>query len=185
MSSSAAGGPRRRKEISPQRGHGCREGHKVFNQKVKEHKGKPDLNQDRDTTMSDETASKALDDYWDQISFIAYEHFLKVGRGWVFLEQDQAAGGEIQIGYAFFNGNEPNFDPALVRMVREYDPDWEFVLMYMREDRSIRQMRLRAGPRALSPRRAWIIGMLNQNDPEAEKSVERYFRKWSRGLLSS
>ena len=185
MSNSAADGRRRRKEISPQRGQGCREGHEVFKQKVKEHKGNPDLNQDKDTTMSDETASKALDDYWDHIAFTAYEHFLKVGRGWVFLEQDRAAGGEIQIGYAFFNGNEPNFDPALVRMVREYDPDWEFVLQYMREDRTIRQMRLRAGPKLLFPRRAWIIGMLNQNDPEAEKLVYKYFRKWSRGLLSS
>ena len=108
MSNSAADGRRRRKEISPQRGQGCREGHEVFNQKVKEHKGDPDLNQDKDTTMSDETASKALDDYWDHIAFTAYEHFLKVG-----------------------------------------------------------------------------IGMLDQNDPEAEKMVDKYFRKWSRGLLSS
>jgi len=54
------------------------------------------------------------------------------------------------------DGNEPNFDPALVRMVREYDPDWEFVLQYMREDRNIRQMRLQAGPTALFPRRAWM-----------------------------
>ena len=83
------------------------------------------------------------------------------------------------------DGNEPNFDPALVRMVREYDPDWEFVLQYMREDRTIRHMRLRAGPKLLFPRRAWIIGMLEQNDPEAEKLVDKYFRKWSRGLLSS
>ena len=36
------------------------------------------------------------------------------------------------------DGNEPNFDPALVRMIREYDPDREFVLQYMREDRTIR-----------------------------------------------
>jgi hypothetical protein len=100
--------------------------------------------------MSDETASKALDDYWDHIAFTAYEHFLKVGRAWVFLEQDRAAGGEIQIGYAFFNGNEPNFDPALVRMDQEYDPDREFVLKYMREDRNIRQMRLQAGSCPLS-----------------------------------
>jgi hypothetical protein len=185
VSNSAADGRRRRKEISPQRGQGCREGHEVFNQKVKEHKGRLDLNQDKDTTMSDETASKALDDYWDHISFIAYDHFLKIGRGWVFLEQNREADGEIRIGYAVFNGNESNFDPALVRMVREYDPDREFVLQYMREDRSIRQMRLKAGPTALFPRRAWIIGMLEQNDPEADKLVERYFKKWSRGLLFS
>jgi hypothetical protein len=177
VSNLAADGRRRRKEISPQRSQGCREGHEVFNQEVKEQKGNSDLNQDKDTTMSDETASKALDDYWDHIAFTAYEHFLEVGRGWVFLEQDRATGGEIQIGYAFFNGNEPNFDPALVRMVQEYDPDWEFVLMYMREDRTIRQMRLKAGPKALSPRRAWIIGILNQNDPEADKLLDIFFKK--------
>ena len=83
------------------------------------------------------------------------------------------------------DGNEPNFDPALVRMIREYDPDREFVLQYMREDRTIRQMRLMACPKLLFPRRAWIIGMLEQNDPEADKLVERYFKKWSRGLLFS
>ena len=185
MSNSVADGRRRRKEISPQRGQGCREGHEVFSQKAMEHKGNPDLKQDKDTAMSDGMASKALDDYWDQIAFIAYDHFLKIGRGWVFLEQDREADGEIRIGYAVFNGNEPNFDPALVRMVREYDPDWEFVLQYMREDRTIRHMRLRAGPKLLFPRRAWVIGMLDQNDPEADKLVERYFKKWGRGLLSS
>jgi hypothetical protein len=54
-----------------------------------------------------------------------------------------------------------------------------------REDRNIRQMRLKAGPTALFPRKALIVGILNQNIPEADKLVDRYFRKWSRGLLSS
>lgn len=131
----------------------------------------------KDTTMSDELVDRALKDQWDQIAFTACDQVLKAGRGWVFLEQDREAGGEIRIGYAVFNGNEPNFDPALVRMVRDYDPDQEFVLQYMREDRSIRQMRLKAAPGVRIPRIAWILGIINQNDPAADKLLDQFFKK--------
>jgi len=47
----------------------------------------------------------------------------------------------------------------------------------MREDRNIRQMRLQAGPTALFPRRAWIVGILNQNDPESDKLLDELFGK--------
>jgi hypothetical protein len=129
------------------------------------------------TAISDELVDQALRDHWDQIAFTAYDQFLKAGRGWVLLEQDRESDEGIRIGYAVFNGNEPNFDPALVRMVREYDPDREFVLQYMREDRNIRQMRLQAGLSALFPRKAWIIGILSKNDPEADKLLDVFFMK--------
>jgi len=62
-------------------------------------------------------------------------------------------------------------------MVREYDPDREFVLQYMREDRNIRQMRLQVGLSALFHRKAWFIGILSKNDPEADKLLDIFFTK--------
>jgi hypothetical protein len=129
------------------------------------------------TAISDELVDQALRDHWDQIAFTAYDQFLKAGRGWVLLEQDRESDEGIRIGYAVFNGNEPNFDPALVRMVQEYDPDLELVLQYMRGDREIRQMRLRPGPHSPFPRKSWIIGILNKNDPEGDKLLDIFFMK--------
>ena len=61
-----------------------------------------------------------------------------------------------------FKVGRPDKDAA--RLINDYDPSWEMVIQYLREDGSVHTMRIRTAPGASHPWRVWIFDRLSQDE---------------------
>jgi hypothetical protein len=124
------------------------------------------------TTISDEEVKEILDAYWEEIACFAYEHYHIKGKGVVGLEKTCKEKGsldsQVQLLYAIYDYEAGKPDRDAARLIREYDPMWEVVIQYIREDGSVRTMRIRTSPGARHPWRIWIFDKLI-NEDEIEK----------------
>ena len=125
-----------------------------------------------DTTISDEEVQQILDNCWEGLACFAYESYNTNGRGVVGLEKTGIEGGllgrQSRLLYAVydFKAGKPDKESAI--LIREYDPEWEAVIQYMREDESVRTMRIRTAPGARHPWRIWLFNRLAQKEKESE-----------------
>ena len=120
------------------------------------------------SSITDAELNKILESHWEGIAFLAYEGYKAEGRGIVFLERKSSADGsleeQVQMGYAVYDYEAGRPDKESARLITEYDPKWEIVMQYMRDDRSIRTMRLKTAPGARHPWRIWLFDRLMQKN---------------------
>ena len=111
---------------------------------------------------------KILDNHWEDIACFAYEGYSAEGRGIVFLERKGSEGDpleeQMKMGYAVYDYKAARPDKESAHLIKEYDPKWEIVIQYMRDDRSIRTMRLKTAPGARHPWRIWLFDRLMQKN---------------------
>lgn len=69
-----------------------------------------------------------------------------------------------------FKAGKPDKEAAI--LIREYDPEWEVVIQYMREDESVQTMRLQTAAGARYPWRIWLFNRLAQKEKESEGNKE-------------
>lgn len=110
-------------------------------------------------SISDGNFNFRLQNYWEEIALFAYEQFQTHGKGVVFIDRNaqtnSANAGQIELGYATY-GNDSS-DTQTVRMIDDYDPDWEIVFQYMRPDGNVRSRRVRTGPENRNPGRVYLF----------------------------
>ena len=124
-----------------------------------------------DTTISDEEIQQILYNCWEDIACFAYEGYNTNGRGVVGLEKTDIEGGllgrQARLLYAVYDFKAGKPDKETAILIREYDPEWEVVIQYMREDESVRTMRIRTAPGARHPWRIWLFNRLAQKEKES------------------
>ncbi len=120
------------------------------------------------TTISDEEVQQLLYNRWEDIACFAYEGYHTNGRGVVGLEKKGNEGGPLErqarLLYAVYDFKAGKLDKEAAILIREYDPEWEAVIQYMREDKSVRTMRIRTAPGARHPWRIWLFNRLAQKE---------------------
>jgi hypothetical protein len=79
--------------------------------------------------VTPELLQDAMQD-WDALAFLAYDGFVRAGRGVLALEQvpEDVSPVRVRASYVTFGERGPH--PETARVVSEYDPDTEFVLLY-------------------------------------------------------
>lgn len=99
---------------------------------------------------------------WDELCFLAYDGFTKNGRGVVvvFPEPD----GTYSAGYAAYDLATLTDNWAYV--VRDYEPETEFVLQFMDEAQNLRTVRIKTPPNAPHPKRVWFFRVLEETSED-------------------
>ena len=142
-----------------------------------------------DTTISDEEIRHILDNCWEDIACFAYEGFNTNGRGVVGLEKTDIEGGllgrQTRLLYVVYDFKAGKPDKETAGFIREYDPEWEVVIQYMREDKSVRTMRIRTAPGARHPWRIWLFNRLAQKGKESEERQQRMKEPSNRGRFDA
>ncbi len=125
------------------------------------------------TTISDEEIRHILDNCWEDIACFSYEGYNTNGRGIVGLEKTDIEGGllgrQTRLLYAVYDFKAGKPDNETACLIREYDPEWEAVIQYMREDESVRTMRIRTAEGARHPWRIWLFNRLAQKEKESKE----------------
>jgi hypothetical protein len=59
------------------------------------------------------------------------------------------------MSYVVYDYKAGKPDEDTVRLISGYDPEWEIVIQYVRDDGAIRTQRIRTAPGARHPYRVW------------------------------
>ncbi|MFN0040608.1 MAG: hypothetical protein ACKVP2_13940 [Burkholderiales bacterium] len=131
--------------------------------------------------LTPELLQSALDD-WDSLAFLAYDGFIRAGRGLLDLEQvpESISPVRVRASYVTFPAGKPH--PETARVVSAYDPDDDFVVMYREPAGGIRTQRLRTGPEGRAPKRVWFFEQLRRMH-EDEEYVPEKAPEWFWDLL--
>lgn len=109
-----------------------------------------------------------MQDYWDQIAGFAYEGFENHGRGTVCIERvnDGESYEEMEFNLLYFlhdyEAGKP--DPKSAHFLKEYVPEWELVVQYMRHDGSVRTVRIITAPGKRHPWRIYFMDILGSGE---------------------
>jgi hypothetical protein len=133
----------------------------------------------RNTALTPELLEATLEN-WDTLAFFAYDQFVRSGRGAVGLERldsDDGVESPVRALYAVFPPSTDQPDRATARILADYDPDQEFVVMYEQSIGGLRTMRLRTAPGARAAKRVWCFEMLRRLS-DASEPVPDYLPDW-------
>lgn len=129
-----------------------------------------------DTALTPELLDVALAE-WDSLAFFAYDQFTRKGRGAVGLERDPESErrGSLPVRalYAIFPSGSDQPDAKTASLLAAYEPDEEFVVMFVQSTGGIRTLRLRTAPDARSPKLNWFCEMLRRLSEEPESIPEQ------------
>lgn len=101
--------------------------------------------------MNAEYFARLIMDCWESIAFVAFEGYLKMGRGVVALMRDDVP---LEQCYAVYREGEA--DPRTDRLVAEYDPLWEVLVQYVQPEGSVITLRIRTRPDQRHPWQVWM-----------------------------
>jgi len=118
--------------------------------------------------ITDTAFDEIVRGHWDQIAFISYDGYRNNGRGVVAIEKisggDSLEDKAFNLRYVTFDHGDGKPDPDSAKLIREYEPEWEIVLMYLRVDGNVRSVRVRTAPDARHPGRIHFFEVLMQED---------------------
>jgi len=122
--------------------------------------------------LTPELLRRALDE-WDALAFLAYDGFTRSGRGVLALERvpEEVSSGRVRASYVTFPEGKPH--PETARVVSEYHPDDEFVLLYREVAGGLRTQRLRTGPESRAPKRVWFFEQLRRMNDDDDYVPEK------------
>jgi hypothetical protein len=101
--------------------------------------------------MHAEYFNRLIRDCWESIAFVAFDGYLKMGRGVVALMMDDLPLEQCYVVY-----REGGADPRTARLVAEYDPVWEVLIQYVRPEGSAITLRIRTRPDQRHPWQVWM-----------------------------
>jgi hypothetical protein len=118
--------------------------------------------------ISDEIFDHIMNVYWEQIACYAYDGYLEHGRGTVGIEKvcsgDDAEGPQITLCYILYDYDYQKPNPAAAKFITDYDPNYELVIQYLRQDGSVRTARIRTAPGRRHPKRISFFETLMRED---------------------
>ena len=119
-------------------------------------------------SITAEDFDRLLHARWEQIALFAFEQFAANGRGAVFLDryglEDDILLNQVDLGFAVYESN--SLDTDTVRMINEYDPDWEIVFQYLRPVGKIGTARIRTAPDNRHPWRIYLFDRLMKDEKQ-------------------
>jgi hypothetical protein len=127
-------------------------------------------------SISDTDRDLILGYYWDDIACFAFDGYHNNGRGVVALEKAIKEGDpeerELQMKYVIYDYEAGKPDKTSARLIENYDPNWEIVIQYLREDGSVHTMKIKTAPGASHPWRVWIFDRLSQDEENEERESD-------------
>jgi len=116
---------------------------------------------------------------WDTIAYLAYDGYEQQGPGVVGI----IPGGNSSVlfyGTCDFFVKQGN--TTVLRMIDEYDPDWEFLALFDTDDGNTRTLRIRTPEGGRRPKRVWFFEMLRRVNDEPE-SLPEELPRWFLDIL--
>ena len=116
---------------------------------------------------------------WDTIAYLAYDGYEQQGPGVVVI----IPGGNSSVllyGKRDFFVKQGN--TTVLRMIDEYDPDWEFLALFDTDDGNTRTLRIRTPEGGRRPKRVWFFEMLRRVNDEPE-SLPEELPRWFLDIL--
>ncbi|MGI8669796.1 MAG: hypothetical protein ACR2J3_08105 [Aridibacter sp.] len=111
---------------------------------------------------------------WEQICFLAYDGFTSSGRGViaVFPNNDSE---EINAKYICYDLE--NLTEDWVHILKEYDPETEFVLQFEDDSNNFRTLRIKTPEDGQHPKRVWFFQALAETteNPETLNNRPQWF----------
>jgi hypothetical protein len=118
--------------------------------------------------ISDEIFDHIMNVYWEQIACYAYDGYREHGRGAVGIKKIAAGGGsedpEFTLCYILYDYDNQKPNPAAAKLIADYDPSYELVMQYLRQDGSVRTARIRTAPGRRHPKRISLFETLMRED---------------------
>jgi hypothetical protein len=118
--------------------------------------------------ISDEIFDQIMNVSWEQIACFAYDGYRAEGRGAVGIEKVYSGADpeDLQFTLCFivYDYDRQNPDPDAAKMIANYDPNYELVVQYLREDGSVRTARIRPAPGQRHPKRISLFEALMRED---------------------
>ncbi len=115
-----------------------------------------------------------LSNSWEQICFLAYDGYTNNGRGTIAVFPD--TDGEFYLAeYVVYDLD--NLTENWSYIVREYEPDTEFVLQFTDELQTIRTIRIKTPENGQHPKRIWFFQALAEStdNPSTLESRPQWF----------
>ena len=120
--------------------------------------------------ISDEIFDQIMNVSWEQIACFAYDGFFAEGRGVVGIEKVSSGAGPedpaFTLCYILYDYDRQKPDPAAAKLIADYDPNYELVVQYLREDGSVRTARIKTAPGQRHPKRISFFETLMREDLE-------------------
>ena len=118
--------------------------------------------------ISNEIFDQIMNVYWEQIACYAYDGYREHGCGAVGIEKIAAGGDpedpEFPLCYILYDYNNQKPDPDAAKLIADYDPNYELLVQYLREDGSVRTARIRTAPGRRHPKRISFFETLMRED---------------------
>ena len=111
-----------------------------------------------------------LKNSWEQICFLTYDGFTKNGRGTLAIIPDEESEAYLA-EYVVYDLENISEDWAYI--VREYNPETEFVLQFTDEVQDLRTIRIKTPENGQHPKRVWFFQALAETMDNPDTLVNR------------
>jgi hypothetical protein len=122
--------------------------------------------------IADEMFQEIIAYYWEQIGSFAFDEFRQKGRGVVGIERRESNGSfeehEFLLSYAVYDLDSGKLEFEIAGMIRTYDPKWEIIIQYTRQEGDVRTIRLHTPEGGRHPWQVWFF----ENLPVPEQEFE-------------
>lgn len=105
---------------------------------------------------------------WEEITFTAYEWYVRHGRLAVGIEPDENDMLGAKISCVLYEQGRSTLPPDAASLIDIYDPDWEIVIQFVDTAGRLRTQRLRTAPGGRHPKRVWFFEMMRRLQEEPQ-----------------
>lgn len=129
--------------------------------------------------MNSKTLPTFIDDLlnnsWEHICFLAYDGFTKRGRGTIAVYPEDNSNKSFLAEYVIYDLE--NINENWTYIVREYNPETEFVLQFTDEVQDLRTIRIKTPENGQHPKRVWFFLALAEtmDNPDTLENRPRWF----------
>lgn len=117
-----------------------------------------------------------LENSWEQLCYFAYDGFTFHGRGVVAVYPSNDTDSS-SVEYVVYDQSKLQTAPEWSELVKNYDPEYEFVLQFADESNNIRTVRIRTPENGQHPKRIWFFAALEEtmDDPTTLENRPEWF----------
>ena len=121
--------------------------------------------------------SGILENSWEQLCYFAYGGFTSHGRGVIAVYHPSDDADSSSVEYVVYDQNKLQSAPEWSEIVKNYDPDYEFVLQFADNSNNIRTVRIRTPESGQHPKRVCFFAALEEtmNNPTTLENRPEWF----------
>jgi hypothetical protein len=113
-----------------------------------------------------------IDATWEQVAFLALDGYNGSGRGIVLLQPTGTGERDLRMTASYVVPDPGRLDDEVTRLLTEYDPFAEILVMFEGHGGTTRTLRLSAGPGQRSPKRVWFFEVLRRLEEDPASTPE-------------